>query len=155
MTGEMLKKDLEEEKALPWLLILEDTKNRIDRMTMALNEIWGRESWELTSDASIAVSLLESQYSSFAVISLDHDLFSIDGSENLGMGMDVVVWLEQHTPTARIIIHSANDLAASEMFERLTHAGFLVRRVFPTADDRWIDDDWLSEVKRLKTGWNG
>lgn len=137
-------------KTIPWLLILEDTRNRIDRMTRALNETWGQNTWELTSDASVAISRLENLYPAIEVISLDHDLFSADGSEDLGVGMDVVLWLERQAPTARVIIHSANGPAASEMFNRLARAGFVVRRVFPMADDRWIEEDWLAEVNCLK-----
>ncbi|MBF0501940.1 MAG: hypothetical protein HQM09_17510 [Candidatus Riflebacteria bacterium] len=137
-------------KCNPWIFILEDAETRIDRMTKALNAAWNSEAWAATQTACAAIAWLEKHYSGCEVISLDHDLGPANGSEDPGVGMDVVLWLERQPPTARIIIHSANVPAGAEMFNRLARAGFKVYRVFPIANDRWVEDDWLKSVNLLK-----
>jgi len=134
----------------PWLFILEDTQQRIDLMTQVLNTSWNSESWNLVSSVGMALPWLEKHYSGLQVISLDHDLFPDKEEKDPGVGMDVVLWLEKREPTARIIIHSANGPAGSEMFNRLERQGFTVSRVFPTVDEAWITEDWLKAVHQLK-----
>ena len=111
------------------ILFLDDNPERAKAAKRAL----------LCTHVATAAECIEAlKHAEWDAVYLDHDLGGgPDGdaattADARGMtGMDVVRWLckEPGRGETRMIVHSLNPIAAAQMFEELSNAGFEVSRV--------------------------
>lgn len=108
------------------VIFLDDSEARIKTfLTRVPSAQVARTSWE-------CIELLKGAESPVEFLFLDHDLggltFVSPSCENTGM--EVVRWMAANKPVVqRVIVHSLNGPAASEMCRSLADAGYWVRRV--------------------------
>jgi hypothetical protein len=124
--------------------ILEDDAGR--REAMAAHLPAGVEvHWFDRADRMIA--WLKEHLERCALISLDHDLIGPPGDDP-GDGRQVADHLATRPPSARVIVHTSNPLAAPGMMWELEHAGWTVERVVPFSDLEWVERAWAPALLR-------
>jgi len=131
------------------VLILEDDPRRVERFRAVLSELDAGLECVVWHDAHTMIKELPGHLADSVLISLDHDLDSIDhpdDAEYPGDGRQVVRFLMTIPPTAPVLIHSSNDIAADEMEPNLAQCGWNVVRVEPFCKD-WIEVDWKREIQ--------
>jgi ActR/RegA family two-component response regulator len=105
------------------ILFLDDSDTRLKQAEIAFD---GEELY-LARTAEKAIRLIAT-VQPWDLVMLDHDLGQyMQDSEDPGSGMEVVRYIEQALPEIKkIIIHSWNPPAASEMCSRLARQGYNV-----------------------------
>jgi CheY-like chemotaxis protein len=87
------------------------------------------------------------------LISLDHDLDSVDRREcppvDHGCGRPVADFIASREPTCPVIIHTSNAVAGDGMHYELKRGKWPVSRVYPRDHHEWITTDWRREIERF------
>ena len=128
------------------ILLLEDDPERLERFSKVATEIscrliqW-RSAFDFLAD-------LDQTLPTADLISLDHDLLSINDEPDLGDGVLATKALAARTPCCPVIIHTSNGVRGDWMEGELQLSGWSYHRVAPIGDD-WIEVDWRRSVTRL------
>lgn len=130
------------------LLMLEDDAERVQRFTETLHVIDPGLTLLVWRDAKAMIREVGVHLPNARVISLDHDLESLDGGSDPGDGLEVVKFLVAQPVVCPVIIHTSNGQGASWMAGEFELAGWRSWRVAPLGDD-WVEVDWRRLVKRL------
>ncbi|MBX9737130.1 MAG: hypothetical protein K2X32_09415 [Phycisphaerales bacterium] len=125
----------------PLVLLLEDDRNRVDRMRAALGPQVDLRVW---SSARRMIDECAPLLDAAALISLDHDLESVDGDDP-GDGVEMAKYLVTTQKVLPVIIHTSNAERGRWMVGEFELAGWPLRRVLPFGE-RWIETEWLAEV---------
>ena len=129
------------------LIMLEDDRDRIARFTIVLAA--KQISYKYARTAHDFIRLYQTQTEAPTLIGLDHDLFTDnDGDPDPGDGRDVAAFLAAQLPSAPILIHSTNAVAADSMLYTLADAGWVVERIAPIGQD-WIETYWLPTAMEI------
>ena len=132
----------------PLVLLLEDEDDRIARFQSVLAKIAGDAHLIVWKIASEMISEVAPLLARARLISLDHDLYPPDESEDWGDGVEVAKFIAGHVPCCPVIVHSSNIPRAQWMLGDFELGGWDVRRVAPIGDD-WIEVDWRLMVAKL------
>ena len=102
-----------------FLFIVEDDPERLREIRQtAAEELPGR-AIHVEDDCATAVGWLKAHLPEVDLISLDHDMDSVPRAGEMGIdhgcGRDVANYLATMPPTCPVIVHSANDIAATGM----------------------------------------
>jgi hypothetical protein len=125
-----------------FVLMLEDESERVTRFRAALESIdpslqlivW-RTAWSMMREC-------ERYFDSAVLISLDHDLYQLEGeTDDPGDGLDVAKFLASRSPVCPVIVHSSNAERAQWMIGEFELAGWQFERVAPLGDD-WLEAYW-------------
>jgi len=128
------------------ILILEDDIERVGQFQQMLGESWESYVW---NNAHKMIIELPQYLNEADLISLDHDLYTLDEDNNdPGDGVMVAKWLETQKPSCPVIIHSSNTERSRWMLGYLELGGWQTKRVAPIGED-WIETLWISAVKEL------
>lgn len=128
------------------IAVLEDDAGRTAEMRRVLAvKVPASDVW-FAADAPAMIAWLRENLQIVALMSLDHDLLSLEKDADPGSGRVVADYLAGHRPTCPVLIHSSNGFAADGMQFTLEAAGWSVRRVFPMRDIEWIDQEWIDAV---------
>ena len=108
---------------------------------------WGQTCvvWKNAQDAIDA--LAPEALSSFVALSLDHDLYTADGSD-AGDGLQVARHLSSMLPASPVIIHTSNADQGRRMRGELQMAGWVTVNSAAIGDD-WIESDWAKVIASL------
>jgi hypothetical protein len=142
------------------IAILEDDCERVAAMREALTKTNHAESTVFFDRSSHMIGWLNENLPSTDLISLDHDLAFIRGTDGRqidpGDGRDVARWLSGQRPVCPIMIHTSNSTGADSMRFALEDAGWRVVRVYPEAGVGWVYQQWVgTAVSLLQTGSGG
>jgi len=129
------------------LLMLEDCAERVERFAAVWNVLAPGQSMRVYRTAAEMVRDLDIHLPTATLISLDHDLESVDGLDP-GDGMDVARHLAALSPGCPVIVHTSNADRGTLMMGELELGGWKRHRVYPVGDD-WIELDWGRIVKRV------
>jgi len=129
------------------LLMLEDNAERVARFTAVWNALAPGHHLRVWRTAVDMVREIAFDLPAALLISLDHDLESVDGIEP-GDGMDVTRCLAALSPCCPVIVHTSNGDRGSLMMGELELGGWKRHRVYPIGED-WIEMDWGRIVKRV------
>jgi len=136
--------------------ILEDNAERQQAMRSAIANALPDATCIFFKSAHAIIEWLKTNLDSVSLMSLDHDLEFLPGSEGLlidpGDGRDVAQSLAPRKPCCTVIVHTSNSMAASSMMFTLQDAGWQVERVLPRSDLAWIDWGWKATVLPLVAG---
>ena len=140
------------------IFLLEDHPERVRRMREVLSVLLPHHTAHVENDCDDAIKWLESKQHLVDLISLDHDLDSVDRAESPrrdhGCGRDVADYLAKQLPTCPIIIHTSNSVAGDGMFFALQRAEWPLSRIYPYNEHEWIAKSWREEVHDLiRHGW--
>ncbi len=132
------------------IVILEDNAERIAAMDDCLADKFPHFHREFFRTAPDAVEWLSKGLTHVVCLSLDHDLEPLtNDSPDPGTGRQVADFLAGSAPQCPVIIHSTNRIAAEGMEFTLTDSGWMVERVMPYDDRRWIAEAWLPLVRQV------
>jgi hypothetical protein len=131
------------------ILVLEDDFSRIERFQAVLNGLRTGVKMKVWRNANKMISEMEDYLQTCVLISLDHDLNTIepDGLDP-GDGLDLAKSLALHKPVCPVIVHSSNISRSEAMLGELELAGWEVKRIGPIGID-WIEIDWANFVSQL------
>lgn len=129
----------------PRILMLEDEAERLARFRAVVAKL-GAElvSWP---DAYATLAELAPLLASAALVSLDHDLEPVDGTDP-GDGLIVAKHIVTLSPRCPVIVHTSNGVRGDAMIGELELAGWRYHRVLPVGDD-WIERDWYRVARRV------
>src|SRR5262245_45502897 len=130
------------------LLMLEDSRERVERFTAVLRSLDPAMPLRVWRDAHLMMCEAGPLLPSAALISLDHDLESEPGASDPGDGYMVAKWLTTQAVIRPVIVHSSNCERSSWMAGEFDLAGWKHWRVAPLGDD-WVESDWRRVVRRL------
>jgi hypothetical protein len=89
------------------------------------------------------------------LICLDHDLFTDSPDDpDPGDGRDVSAFLVTCQPTAPVLIHSTNAVAADSMLYSMRDHGWNVDRIAPLGED-WIESYWFPTAHEMVASHDG
>jgi hypothetical protein len=135
----------------PVIAILEDNDRRCVAMRECLDVEWPHLKPFFFESAFEMVEWLHAQALTVVLISLDFDLPIRRTHEgdliDYGSGAIVADYLAATRPTCPILIHSSNEVGASQMQTVLRAAGWSTTRVYPAGDLAWIGDAWASALR--------
>ncbi|HET6426855.1 MAG TPA: cyclic-phosphate processing receiver domain-containing protein [Phycisphaerae bacterium] len=135
------------------IAILEDDPGRIAVMAECLSAlgVGGRARW--FTAAPTMIDWLAGRMGELALVSLDHDLMMLPRPDGVlldpGDGREVANFLAARQGVCPVIVHSSNELRASEMAATLRAAGWQVTRVFPRLGPDWIETQWIAQIRAL------
>ncbi|HLN33338.1 MAG TPA: cyclic-phosphate processing receiver domain-containing protein [Gemmataceae bacterium] len=130
-------------------LILEDNRDRRVAMIGRLAERFPFLHVTFFDASKKMIEFMESdKLQDIAMISLDHDLELISGSQgdwiDAGTGLDVARWLSKRPkPICPVVVHTTNSRAGGKMMRLLERSNWVAHRVIPHDDLLWIDTDWF------------
>jgi hypothetical protein len=130
------------------MLILEEEDDCVDGLQSAAASLGQELHFRLWRDAPAMIAAAPLCFAETCLISLDHDLQSMDGQSDPGTGLDVAEFLSLHTPMCPVILHAGNSDGRLAMQNRLRAAGWTVATVLPREAD-WIQSSWLPVARRL------
>ena|ERR1700722_18910125 len=116
------------------LLMLEDNEERVQRFTQALQALDPALPLVVWRDAKAMIREVGRYLPAARLISLDHDLETLEGAPDPGDGLEAVKFLASQPVVRTVIIHSSNG-------ERST----------------WIagSSSWRAGVVRVVPQWSG
>jgi len=133
-----------------FVAILEDGRERVAEMRACLAEIMPAARVVVFENAQEMIGWLREHLGQVVLISLDHDL-PVRGEAgrtvDCGTGRQVADYLASLRPSCPVIIHSSNDVCGQGMFFTLKDAGWACSRVYPCAEELWINREWAERVE--------
>jgi len=141
-----------------YVLILEDTKARVDVMRSVLADLLPKCEIAVFDNVSDWIDWTREHLAEVILICLDHDLGPNrirDGKRfDPGVGRHAADVLAGCPPVCPVIVHSSNSIAVPGMLRVLREAEWPCSAVMPSDDLRWIHTDWRDEVRSyLENGW--
>ncbi|MEM7020762.1 MAG: cyclic-phosphate processing receiver domain-containing protein [Pseudomonadota bacterium] len=132
-------------------LILEDNLQRMQAFQEVADAFALPQTLRLWRIASEMIGEIGPLLPNASVISLDHDLYRHEADDpEPGTGRDVANYLAGFGPVCPVIIHSTNTDAAWGMYNELSYAKWQVALVHHLDEPEWIQEKWLSTVRKLK-----
>jgi CheY-like chemotaxis protein len=141
------------ENAMPMnIVILEDNEERRAAMAECLRERFPQYRVSFFATAPDAIEFLSTRLDQTILISLDHDLDMIAGSDGRvidpGTGRDVANFLATQRAVCPVVIHTTNAPAAIGMQQCLCDAGWEPHCLAPYGHLTWIDEAWFPLIRR-------
>jgi len=131
------------------VLMLEDSRERLERFTRVLTEIapeWVLRHWRA---APAMIRECGPYLPCCGLICLDHDLNPLSGStEDPGDGLEVARHLATLRPACPILIHSSNGEGATRMLGEFQLGGWEAYTILPLGEG-WIERYWRGRVVEL------
>jgi hypothetical protein len=136
-----------------YVAILEDDSRRCDAMRRCLALILPEATPVVFDSGLMMVDWLNRNQAETSLMSLDHDLpmrrESDDQVIDHGTGRVVADYLGSKTATCPVLVHSSNEIGASDMMSDLHRNGWLACRVHPSDDLQWISTSWIQAIRHL------
>jgi hypothetical protein len=132
------------------IAILEDNDQRIAEMARVLADKFPFFDLRFFRTAPEQIIWLQRHTDTVICLSLDHDLEPPPGRSDCdpGTGRDVVDYLIRGEATFPVIVHTTNSHAGLAMTELLNEHHWMVQRVMPYEDLRWIAQAWMPLVRQ-------
>ena len=130
------------------ICILEDDAERVRQFLAAAAVVAPGMTARVWRDAHAMIAEMAECLEQAAVISLDHDLYRLPGSEDPGSGYDVATLLAELIPCCAIIVHTSNGERGDWVVAELERAGgWRWERVYPDGNS-WIAGEWAAALGR-------
>ncbi len=131
------------------IMILEDDHDRVRGFQNAVASLGSHFALRLWHDAPTMIEQCRDCLPDTCLISLDHDLAPLPGSESdPGTGLEVAEFLSTHKPICPVILHTSNFERRWSMHNEFRFAGWRVEIVPPLGND-WIRGSWLPKARAL------
>ena len=135
------------------IAILEDSRQRIDRMQAVLAESFSGYDAVVLTTAPEMLDWLAGCSTSCALLSLDYDLGSvrsIDGRPaHPGSGGDVLTKVLVSYDGFGVVVHTGDSMASAAMAIALENAARPHRVVTPSGFHDWIAAEWAAALREL------
>jgi hypothetical protein len=132
------------------IAILEDNEERIAQMERVLADKFPFFDLRFFRTAPELITWLQQHAETVICLSLDHDLDPPSETPDCdpGTGRDVVDYLIGGEAAFPVIVHTTNGHAGLGMTSLLDEHHWIVQRVTPYEDLRWIAEAWLPLVRQ-------